>query len=690
MIKKKIVLFASLLVVACTAEPVIDNVAGELPLEDIAATAKFINTPYNAQQGSLVVYFDDAATPTIEATAAAADATRAEGKGDVVLTRSGIEPVDNVMQEIGVTSLRRVFPYNPKHEERTRAAGLHRWYVVTFDKGADLEATALKLAKVGEVQNIEFNTKLDVAWEGPRVPLTAADMAATRAAGSTNGGFNDPQLSRQWHYINNGSKTVASTARAGADINVKDAWELTGGNSAVVVAIVDQGIKYTHPDLAANMWTNTTEKNGGSGTDDDGNGYKDDIYGYNFAARGAITWDHEVWVNNQNVGDSGHGTHVAGTVAAVNNNGIGVSGVAGGTGRGDGVRLMSCQIFSGDAPGSGAISTSAEAIKYAADNGASIIQCSWGYQGGAMSSDNSFERNMGVEYNAIKYFIETKNCDAIDGGLAIFAAGNDAKAMSGYPAAYRDYISVTAFSADNLPAYYTNYGPGSNIAAPGGEYTISADPQKTYAMILSTVPSELTEYDGSDYAFAQGTSMACPHMSGVAALGLSYALDKGKKFTLDEFKSMLLTSVNDMETFLDGSKEGLNLADYRKKMGTGSTDAYQLLMQIEGTPCLRAKVGTKQVIALTKYFGGSASNLTYLSVEMTQADKDKLGITDEPSISYGKLSIHCKKPGVAKIKITAVGGGENVGGGNTMGGMEITKEFAIIARATNNKNGGWL
>lgn len=129
------------------------------------------------------------------------------------------------MQGLEITSLRRVFPYTPRHEERTRAAGLHKWYVVTFDEQADLEAAALKLAAVAEVRNIEFNTKLYVTSVGPRRPLTAADMAATRAAAT--GRFNDPQLSRQWHYNNNGDKTVASTSRAGADINAQDAWAIT-------------------------------------------------------------------------------------------------------------------------------------------------------------------------------------------------------------------------------------------------------------------------------------------------------------------------------------------------------------------------------------------------------------------------------------------------------------------------------
>ena len=328
MADKKILLFAVLLLAACTADPAMDGADGGNSSANTAAAAKLINTPYDAKQGSLIVCFDDAAVPTIEATAASFAATRGDAGDAAVLTRSGIAPVDEVLQGLEITSLRRVFPYTPRHEERTRAAGLHKWYVVTFDEQADLEAAALKLAAVAEVRNVEFNTKLYVTSVGPRRPLTAADMAATRAAAA--GRFNDPQLSRQWHYNNNGDKTVASTSRAGADINAQDAWAITAGNPGVVVAIVDQGVKYTHPDLAANMWINTQEKNGATGADDDGNGYIDDIYGYNFVTRGAVSWDREVWVGGENKGDSGHGTHVAGTVAAVNNNGVGVCGVAGG------------------------------------------------------------------------------------------------------------------------------------------------------------------------------------------------------------------------------------------------------------------------------------------------------------------------------------------------------------------------
>lgn len=679
MTDKKILLLALLFLAGCASDPMEESGGKEAPA---TAMRKIVNAPANAARGELLIYFDGDAVGDVEQTAAAAAVTR------TAATRSGIAPVDDIFTQLGVASLRRVFPCNPVAEERTRAAGLHKWYIVTFDEEVDLDAAARRLAAVSEVSFVQFNTKLQLASDNRACPYRGGS-AATRAAA---GGFNDPGYKDQWHYSNNGDRVFAETTRAGADINVEEAWKLAAGDPSLTVAIVDQGIKYSHPDLAANMWINKAEQSGATGRDDDGNGYADDVYGYNFAlGTSLLTWDVEAYDDKgKNIGDSGHGTHVAGTVAAVSNNGVGVSGIAGGTGRNDGVKLMSCQIFSGGEGGSAAVS--AEAIKYAADNGASIIQCSWGYPTQSpFTSDSFYERNYAAEKEAIDYFVSKKNNDVLDGGLAIFAAGNDATNFASYPGGYRSYVSVTSFGPDYLPAYYTNYGPGCNVAAPGGDASIS--PAGTSAaQVLSTLPSELPAElgtDGADYGYMQGTSMACPHVSGVAALGLSYALAKGRHYTVDEFKSMLLTAVNDIDSYIiGGTKNGMVLRNYRKNMGTGSIDAYQLLMQIEGTPCLPAKVGVQQVLSLDKFFGQASANLTYKSAEMSQADMDKLGITAAPAFSYGKLQIKCTKPGVAKIKIKAMAGSSSANG--EMSGMEITKEFAIIARAVQAGNGGWL
>ena len=617
------------------------------------------------------------------------------------------EQLTRFEKEHGV-SLKRTFPSTPGREALEKEFGLDRWYESDVPQGSILDQMVLQAASVPEVQLVQYETISERVSDGlvyglPETKGTVAD-----------GQFNDPYLSKQWHYKNVGDLSVSPTALAGADINVVPVWNsLTCGDPSIIVAVVDEGVKYTHPDLKDNMWVNTKEIPG-NGIDDDGNGYIDDVYGYNFVTDGAIEWTAD--------GNSGHGTHCAGTIAAVNNNGKGVAGVAGGSGKGDGCRIMSCQIFSGDYGGT--VSAISKAIKYAADNGASIISCSFGSKKPYTSDNAYYNAGGGAEVDAIHYFEAAKNNPVLNGNIAIFAASNDAKDFAYYPGATHDIISVSALGPDGLPAYYTNYGPGCNICAPGGEAYHST---KNFAsMVLSTIPSEVASYGmdvtskttGNDYAYMQGTSMACPHVSGVVALALSYAKQLGKTFDREEFKRMILSSVNDVDQLIARTSEKtyafgrgpLKMAPYYHQMGTGSIDAWRLMMKIEGTPTSTAKLGQKQWIDLTSTFGTASVSLTYLKVEVSDDTVAALGLqkikgtgqSNYPStpegeayayVQFGRLYIHPTKIGSGKIAITAVGGGSHVGGGdNPPGGMELEQDISIIVRDTDGGNGtgGWL
>lgn len=676
---KTLIVLAAILVAANACTDIRENRSGDTD-DQTKERAKIIHTPEYAGKGRLIIRLSDEALAQIENISM----TRA----DQPLTRSGVSSIDNVLDQLGVSSLERVFTYIPKFEDNARRAGLHRWYIVYFSEDVDLNQAARQLSALGDIETVEFDVQMQRDWDRI-VPHKGGSRQTTRGV-SDEVLFNDPLLPEQWNYNNSGSSGIASDEYEGADINANPAWRINAGDPQVIVAIVDEGIKYTHPDLKDNMWVNEAELKGQEGVDDDGNGYIDDIYGMNFVTGGPIGWSKEYWVGGKNIGDSGHGTHVAGTVAAVNNNGIGVAGVAGGSGNGDGVRLMSCQIMSGENINStGSALAISRAIRYAADMGASIIQCSYGYASKRFASDIEYTARNSIEKESIDYFTKHRsNCPGLKyGNLAIFAAGNDGAGVSAYPAAYRDYISVTAFGPDFLPAYYTNYGPGCNIAAPGGNYMLAVDSEKTSSLVLSTMPSEVN--DGEDYGFAQGTSMACPHVSGVAALGLSYAVKLGKRFTLEEFRDMLLTSVNDIDGYvrLHG---GEGYQKYIHQMGSGAVDAFQLLMQIEGTPCLKLVAGKEQALPLSGYFGESYSELTYTSVEMDESDMKKMGLKSAPQVRDGQLVIECARPGTAKVTVKAIAGGECAGSESVIGGIEVSKTFAIISRSAKSENGGWL
>ncbi len=276
---------------------------------------------------------------------------------------------------------------------------------------------------------------------------------------------NDPQYNQQWSHQR---------------INSESGWEIETGNAEVIVAVSDTGVDYNHTDLRNNMWINENEMNGAAGVDDDGNGCIDDIYGCDTANGDG---------DPKPGGD--HGTHVAGIIGAVGNNGNGVSGVAWTT------RIMAAKGFR-DGQAGGALSELLASVYYAADNGARVVNCSWG---GESSPPRSTR-------DAFQY--------AVDKGVVpVVAAGNSTKNSSGFsPAGLGFVLTVGASGSNDQLATFSNFGAVVDVIAPGGDVMRGNIPGSKSETIFSTIP-------GNRYAGMPGTSMAAPHVAGLAALILS-------------------------------------------------------------------------------------------------------------------------------------------------------------------------
>lgn len=603
------------------------------------------------------------------------------------MTRSGILSVDEVLDLVDGYSIERVFPADPRSESKAREEGLHLWYVVRFSEDCSVAQVAEKLSQLGEVSRIEFNRTLKRANESKAVPLTAEKLRQLTTKTSSSA-FNDPLLADQWHLVNNGDLRPTKFVKD-ADVQVEKAWTELGcyGDPSIIVAVLDEGVDVTHPDLKASMWVNEDEI-WRSTEDNDGNGYAGDYHGYNFVQKtGVISTDSKY--------DSGHGSHVAGVIAATNNNGIGISSIAGGDGSAPGVKIMSCQIFSGMYAGT--VLEEVRAIKYAADNGAVILQCSWGYISGAAnpydwtpqySTDEEWETYNVLERKALDYFIHHAGSPdgVIDGGLAIFAGGNEAAPAASYPGAYPDFVAVAATAGDFTPAVYSNYGPGTTISAPGGDqdyYWEYADEDHwvgEIGCILSTLPFNVSE---SGYGYMEGTSMACPHVSGVAALGLSYAAKLRRHFTADEFKALLYETATPIDKYMTGTKhykkyvadlEGssplmsFDLTDFKGGMGYGQVNAYALLKAIEGSgvemtfPNLYVAAGGQVTVDPSMYMDGTSFSVTVADQSVATA-----------SVEGGKIIVKGLKTGQTEATVTG----------------SRTDRFVITVRETANGN-GWL
>ena len=669
-------LFA-LMLASCSEQEVIEQ-----PSTPTGGTE--VQLPADVTSGELLIKFDPAMTEILDQ--ALTVATRSGG----AMTRSGIPSTDEVLDILGAYHFERIFPVDTKNEERTRTSGLHLWYRVKFDENTDLKEAAGRLAKLGEIAKVQANSHIQRAYrtDGYRSYVSESALrqkAATRTV-TTGNTFSDPGLAYQWHYNNSGNNpfdnqnALKNGSRPGCDVGCMEAWKKCTGDPSIIVAVLDEGVMYTHPDLKGNMWINEKEELYAD-KDADGNGYKDDKYGYNFVSNsGIISWMDAV--------DTGHGTHVAGTIAAVNNNGEGVCGIAGGDGsKNSGVKIMSCQVFAGEAGVT--LDAEARAIKYAADNGAVILQCSWGYNSSLANliegytpgpgSEEEWEKLYPLEKDALDYFINNAGSPngVIDGGLAIFASGNEYAGMAAFPAAYSKCISVSAVAADFTPASYSNYGKEVTISAPGGDTEYynpvgQDDPEGWEEGIHSgSILSTWIQNGNATYGFMDGTSMACPHVSGVVALGLSYAVKQRRHFKASEFVELLKSSTKPLDSWYNtgevkayyrnhissgASATRVELSKYVGKMGAGLLDAGMLLNNIEGNgsdmvvPNMYVAEGAASTLNLACYFV-NGENLTYTC---TSGDTTVASV----SVNGTFMTVSGVKTGATRITVKVSNGSE--------------------------------
>jgi len=423
------------------------------------------------------------------------------GKSGYVKT--GVGPLDEVNKSVGaqkyIRRLDNLYEVKnagvvKKHKERHKAWGFHLLRDIEINSKTDVIEAVKKFNALDEVEYAEPVYKKKLIE--PQKTEGEIEKNNSDKTGKDNPKFtpNDPDYDNQYPF---------------PLINAPEAWEITTGNPDVVVAIVDQGIQYDHPDLEANVWD-------GIGPD------------------------------GESTQGNYHGTHVGGTVAAVSNNGEGVAGCAGGDGSSNsGVKLMSCDIFDGSVDVE-------QAQIYAADNGAMISQNSWGYQ-------NPGDYNQSA-LDGIDYFNENGGGDALDGGLTIFAAGNDDDNGDWYPAYYgyddpntMGAMAVASTDENDIKSGFSNYGEWVDISAPGTDIYSTGDYEGTWD----------PEYIPDSYTYMSGTSMACPHVSGIASAIVS--ITQGM-LTNEELWQLLIDNVKN----IDGDNSG-----YEGQLGSGRIDFKQ-------------------------------------------------------------------------------------------------------------------
>ena len=354
------------------------------------------------------------------------------------------------------------------------------------------------------VELLKNNPLIEYVAENSKVHALPISISETKS-------INDPNFNQQWGLKNTGlnSGNIFMPGKAGEDLNALKAWEISKGSNEIKIAVIDTGVDYNHIDLRKNMLINDLELNGEEGVDDDGNGYVDDVYGYDFANDDGDPMD-----------GRGHGTHCAGVIGAAHNE-IGIAGVM------SDVKILSIKFLTDK--GSGTTEGAIKSIDYAIKRGVNVMSNSWG--GGPYNE---------ALFDAIKAADEA-------GIVFVAAAGNSRRnndTTNAYPANYEldNVISVGAMDGAGRKASFSNYGAEKvHVFAPG-------------VNIYSTV-------QGDSYRKMSGTSMACPHVSGVVGLMLSH--------------TMGLTPLEVREKLISSSVDNRSLNTY--SVSNGRVDAFKAL-----------------------------------------------------------------------------------------------------------------
>lgn len=480
---------------------------------------------------------------------------------------------------------------NTLHETGLRARhqqwGFDLWFEISFAEDVDVKEAlkAYQQTKVFEVVEPVYKASIIGSPPNPFIPV-------------------DPIFQLQWNLQNSGQ----ANGTIGKDISMVNAWGITTGDTDVIVSVHDNAVNLLHPDLAQNIAKGKS---------------------FNFVDN-----------NDSLTLNEGHGSHCAGIIAAVSNNNVGMSGVAGGNGSiNSGARLMSCETFGPNNTAGGF----AESIVYAADNGAAISSNSWGYDESGVYEE--------AVLDAIDYFCAYGGGKVLNGGVVVCAGGNNGNNWRIYPAGYSRTISVVATNNLDKKTIYSNYGDWMSLSAPGGEGWFGGG-------IYST--------ENNGYASSSGTSFAGPHVAGVAALVASVL--KGKASGNDVREIILSTTDNNYP---------LN-PNFSKLLGTGRLNAYSAVLKAQSFL-------NKSINSIANFT--STNNCNYINVSWSNASSNLVVVAVNSNTNIRTLV----DGNIYKVGDTLIGGGVIIYVGNGKSyGLPITDSineynFKIWSVSNNNQ-----